>query len=229
MHEPRVVEVQAARGVLPPGVEGEPVHGLTVTAALDPLQHHHHRHDHRRHAAPSYVGEQISEHLIGKQREALPVQHAVDRVRADTALAQAHRRTQQVTLLRRQTQRHREPPRKTTKSVATIVPKRSRQGCWRHAKNTAHLVAYPIRRQSKADRASANSEWAADVGTHLRTKAGVKARALARAEAAKAHGMDYKLARGNSMTRPYAVCTVTVPKTAPVSYTHLRAHETVLE
>jgi hypothetical protein len=79
------------------------------------------------------------------------------------------------------------------------------------------MVAYPIVRQSKADRASANSEWAADVGAHLRTKAGVKQRAKARAEAAKAHGMDYKLARGNSMTRPYAVCTVTVPKTARVA------------
>jgi hypothetical protein len=28
MHEPGVVEVQAARGVLPPGIEGEPVDGL---------------------------------------------------------------------------------------------------------------------------------------------------------------------------------------------------------
>jgi hypothetical protein len=79
------------------------------------------------------------------------------------------------------------------------------------------MVAYPILRQSKADRQSANSEWAADVGTHLRTKAGVKQRAKQRAEAAKAHGMDDKLARGNSMTRPYAVCTVTVPKTARVA------------
>jgi hypothetical protein len=79
------------------------------------------------------------------------------------------------------------------------------------------MVAYPILRQSKADRQSANSEWAADVGAHLRTKAGVKQRAKQRTEAAKAHGMDDKLARGNSMTRPYAVCTVTVPKTARVA------------
>jgi len=28
--------------------------------------------------------------------------------------------------------------------------------------------------------------------------------------------MDEKLARGNSMTRPYAVATVTVPRTAPI-------------
>lgn len=79
------------------------------------------------------------------------------------------------------------------------------------------MVAYPILRQSVADRQTANSEWAADIGTHLRLKAGVKQRAKQRAEAVKAHGMDDKLARGNSMTRPYAVCTVTVPKTARVA------------
>lgn len=79
------------------------------------------------------------------------------------------------------------------------------------------MVAYPILRQSAADRQTANSEWAADLGSALRAKAGVRMRAKQREEAAKAHGMDYKLARGNSMTRPYAVCTVTVPKTARVT------------
>jgi len=79
------------------------------------------------------------------------------------------------------------------------------------------MVAYPILRQSTADRQSANSEWAADLGSALRTKAGVRMRAKQQNEAAKAHGMDFKLARGNSMTRPYAVCTVTVPKTARVT------------
>lgn len=79
------------------------------------------------------------------------------------------------------------------------------------------MVAYPILRQSIADRQSANSEWAADLGSAMRTKAGVRMRAKQQNEAAKAHGMDYKLARGNSMTRPYAICTVTVPKTARVT------------
>ena len=79
------------------------------------------------------------------------------------------------------------------------------------------MVAYPILRQSAADRQTANSEWAADLGSALRAKAGVRMRAKQREEAAKAHGMDYKLARGNSMTRPYAVCTVTVPKTERVT------------
>ena len=79
------------------------------------------------------------------------------------------------------------------------------------------LVAYPILRQSAADRQSATSEWAADLGEELRTKAKVRQRTKARDEAEKVRGLDRKLARGNCLTRPYAVCTVTVPKTARVA------------
>ena len=79
------------------------------------------------------------------------------------------------------------------------------------------LVAYPILAHAAAARASATSQWAADMGTHLRTRAGVRQRAAQRREAATAHGMDAKLARGNAMTRPYAVATVTVPATARVA------------
>jgi hypothetical protein len=79
------------------------------------------------------------------------------------------------------------------------------------------MVAYPIVAQSKADRQSGNAEWAADTAEALRGRLGVKMRAKQREGVAKARGMDHKLARGNSMTRPYGVCTVTVPKTARVS------------
>ena len=79
------------------------------------------------------------------------------------------------------------------------------------------LVAFPILRQSAADRRTANSEWAADLGEELRRKAKVKQRAKSRVETAKARGLDAKLARGSALTRPYAVCTVTVPKTARVA------------
>jgi len=79
------------------------------------------------------------------------------------------------------------------------------------------LVAFPILQQSAADRRTANSEWAADLGEDLRRKAKVKQRAKSRVETAKAHGVDAKLARGSALTRPYAVCTVTVPKTVRVA------------
>lgn len=78
-------------------------------------------------------------------------------------------------------------------------------------------VAYPIVPQSKADRASGNAEWAADTAEALRGRLGIKMRARQRQDAAKARGMDYKLARGNYMTRPYGVCTVTVPKTLRIA------------
>lgn len=79
------------------------------------------------------------------------------------------------------------------------------------------MVAYPILSQSAAGRQSATSEWAADIGEELRAKAKVKQNAKARDEAEKVRRLDTKLARGNSLTRPYAVCTVTVPKTVRVS------------
>ena len=79
------------------------------------------------------------------------------------------------------------------------------------------MVAYPILSQSAAGRQSATSEWAADIGEELRAKAKMKQNAKARDEADKVRRLDGKLARGNSLTRPYAVCTVTVPKTARVS------------
>ena len=78
------------------------------------------------------------------------------------------------------------------------------------------VVAFPVISQSAADRQSASSEWAADMGEGLREKAKVKARTRTLDEGAKIRGLDRKLARGNSLTTPYAVVTVTVPKTARV-------------
>ena len=79
------------------------------------------------------------------------------------------------------------------------------------------LVAYPIVSQSKADRQSGNAEWAADLAEGMNEKLGRKTRAKQRDDADKARGLDAKLARGNALTRPYAVCTVTVPKTLRIT------------
>lgn len=79
------------------------------------------------------------------------------------------------------------------------------------------VVAYPIVSQSKADRQSGNAEWAADLAEGMNEKLGRKTRAKQRDEAHKARGLDAKLARGNSLSRPYAVCTVTVPKTMRIT------------
>jgi len=79
------------------------------------------------------------------------------------------------------------------------------------------VVAFPILRQTVADRQSASSEWSADLGDALREKSKVKQRTKARDEAEKVRALDRKLARGNSMTQPYAVATVTVPKTERIA------------
>lgn len=78
------------------------------------------------------------------------------------------------------------------------------------------LIAYPILRAQQANRQSANQEWAADLGAGLRSRMGVKLRAKQQQDLARTQGLDVKLARGHSMVRPYAVATVTVPRTRPI-------------
>ena len=59
---------------------------------------------------PDSRGERLS--VRGEQREILPVKHTVDPVHRDPALGSSRRRAQQITLLRRQPKRHREPPKR---------------------------------------------------------------------------------------------------------------------
>lgn len=79
------------------------------------------------------------------------------------------------------------------------------------------LVAFPILAQGKAERATANREWAADMGQGLRERARMRTTTKVRDAATQVRALEAKQARGGAVTRPYAVCTVTVPKTARVS------------
>ncbi len=81
----------------------------------------------------------------------------------------------------------------------------------------AFMVSYPIVSGRDANRHSASGEWKADMADGLRAKAKVKQRTRSADDADKARGLDRKLARGNALTRPHAVATVTVPKTAAVA------------
>lgn len=78
-------------------------------------------------------------------------------------------------------------------------------------------VVYSIVPESVADRQAQSGEWKADLADSLRTKAGVRSRARDRIAAARARGLDGKLASGNALVRPYAVASVTVPATAPIA------------
>ncbi|MDQ3358985.1 MAG: PrgI family protein [Actinomycetota bacterium] len=75
------------------------------------------------------------------------------------------------------------------------------------------MVCYPLVPPGRADRQSANSEFGADLGQSLRVAARMKQRTKNVDESEKVRRLESKLARGNSLTVPYAVATVTVPKT----------------
>ena len=79
------------------------------------------------------------------------------------------------------------------------------------------VVAFPIVPQTQAERHSGNAEWAADLAEGMNEKLQRKTRAKQRQDASKARALDAKLARGNALTRAYAVCTVTVPKTMRIT------------
>ncbi|MDR7254180.1 hypothetical protein J2X46_003173 [Nocardioides sp. BE266] len=79
------------------------------------------------------------------------------------------------------------------------------------------LVAYPLVSPTKADRQSGNAEWAADLAQGMNEKLGRKTRAAQRDAQDATRAFDAKLARGSAMTRPHAVVTVTVAKTARIT------------
>ena len=79
------------------------------------------------------------------------------------------------------------------------------------------VVGFPILAQSVADRQTQNAEWSADMGEQLRVRAGVRTRAREQTALARTRGLDAKLASGNALVRPYAVCAVTVPKTCRIA------------
>ena len=111
VREPRVVEVQPAARVLPAGIELERLHRLPVRQPEQALQDHHHRHDPGRHRPATRQGEQVGEQLVGEQHMALAVQHRPDRVVLHPATHEARRALHQISLPRRQPQRHRHPPK----------------------------------------------------------------------------------------------------------------------
>ena len=75
------------------------------------------------------------------------------------------------------------------------------------------MVCYPLVPAGRADRTSASSEFGADLGQSLRSAARIKARTKNLDETDKVRRLEGKLARGNSLVIPYAVATVTVPRT----------------
>lgn len=78
-------------------------------------------------------------------------------------------------------------------------------------------VVYPIVKMAKAERESDRREFTADLADEVNRHFGRKTKPKQDQEADKARGMGGKLAKGNSMTTPYAIATVTVPKTEQIN------------
>lgn len=81
----------------------------------------------------------------------------------------------------------------------------------------ALMVCYPILDRSTADRQTGSAEWSADMATALNERLGRRTRAATRADTAKIYAMDRKVAAGNSVTLPYAIASVTVPRTRSIT------------
>ena len=79
------------------------------------------------------------------------------------------------------------------------------------------LVAFPVMDQDKAEKQANAAQWGADMSEGLKEKMGVRTDARGRRQIARTRSMDENLARGNAMIRPYAIATVTVPKTLRVA------------
>jgi hypothetical protein len=105
MHKPRRLIVDAG-GVPPAQVIAEPVAGFPVRAALQPLQHHHHRQDRRWHRPAAMLHVQVSEQLVTEQPVALGIQQPVDRPLRQLGLAPPYRHVAQPALAFGQPQRY---------------------------------------------------------------------------------------------------------------------------
>ena len=81
----------------------------------------------------------------------------------------------------------------------------------------ALLVVYPVLDTIRAERHAESAQWGADMSEGLREKMGVRTRARQRRQLARTRQLDENLARGNALIRPYAIATVTVPKTVRVA------------
>ena len=79
------------------------------------------------------------------------------------------------------------------------------------------LVAYPVVGLSRAERQSNSEQFGADLSEALKEKVGVRTDARGRRQIARTRAMEEHLASGNAMIRPYAIATVTVPKTVRVA------------
>ncbi|OLT43909.1 hypothetical protein BJF86_13190 [Serinicoccus sp. CNJ-927] len=89
------------------------------------------------------------------------------------------------------------------------------------------VVVFPVVPRGRAVRQSEKTAESANLAEDMRAKVGMRTGASIRGKADKARRVDAKLAAGNSLTYPYAVATVTAPKTARISECRRRLESSV--
>lgn len=89
------------------------------------------------------------------------------------------------------------------------------------------VVVFPIIPRDKAVKAAEKTEFTADMAEGMRHRAGMRTGAQVRGKADKARRVDAKLAAGNSLSYPYAIATVTAPKSARISESRRRLEASV--
>jgi hypothetical protein len=124
-------------GVPPAHVEGEAVGRLPIRQALQPLQHHHHGQDRRRHRPTPGELEEVGEQLGREQPGPLPGQEPVDRPLRQGRLTPASTGGRQVRAAQLAAESHSSPPGPATgrrKSASSASHRRIQ------TQNTGHLA-----------------------------------------------------------------------------------------
>ncbi|MDR1791288.1 MAG: PrgI family protein [Propionibacteriaceae bacterium] len=89
------------------------------------------------------------------------------------------------------------------------------------------LVGYPIMSFDKAQKLTRKKEATADMAEAINEKMGRKMRASERKQVGRTRRLDEKLDSGNAMVRPYALATVTVPRTMSIAEFSQRLHASI--
>lgn len=112
----------------------------------------------------------------------------------------------------------------TVTSTVKLPERGATMGIWGHVlapsepfERRCVTVVFPIEKQTVADRKAAQAEFGQSLGQGLRDRLGVRTGAKDVHRKHKLDQAEAQLAMGAAMTHPYAVCSTTVPATAPIA------------
>ncbi|MCC2592541.1 PrgI family protein [Tessaracoccus sp. OS52] len=85
------------------------------------------------------------------------------------------------------------------------------------AERRSVAVVFPIEQQSAADRKASQTEFTSSLGQGLRDRLGIRTGIKDRRQQDKIEQVENQLSLGAALTHPYALCSTTVPATAPIN------------